>query len=584
MDVQSDTPGRPLSPLSPRTSEGRNAPRSRKGCWTCRSKKVKCDEIRPQCRRCVRLKLLCDYMPRKRESRLRNRTAPSEGARSENEINFQGLLAGSPTSDWFQSLLRQDEARSIATFRIPVPSTSNSSVVLTASDHEAIRYFRTTFAQINHTKNPDFSLYSIMFKIAEVNSVVMHMVLAVGGREMEFQKRLLPEYKQGAGSPLFHYSNALKLMAELVGDESTSSSPGPNFDSLYTALYLMLLYEQRYGDEKCIGFTNHLNGTALILKHQYNSKGGLLPSSSGKNSQAVFLHGHEPKRDQVSLYAARIIMWIIQFDSSAASYGLGSQLLTTLSKLMSTDSGDNHDLSYRHLIDKLEQLHHFSIPLYRIVWGKEYPQSELLDDVENKNVFFLEGACIQLRFMVAQLADLSNTDVESEATKRHISDVSQSIERIRDQFSDLIDVAAGLSVSTNNSQRLVANLRRVVPLYYAVVLYFHQSLSTPEQALGAQQIEALRQIMNLAFQTHKHDGEKAIMRIAWPLFMVGLETNDHLHREWVLNRFSALSNFGYNFRRAYQFLSCVVELQTTIGRRVDVRGRLQSGQFDLFVI
>ncbi|KAF9886200.1 hypothetical protein FE257_011923 [Aspergillus nanangensis] len=39
-------------------------PRSRTGCWTCRSRKVKCDESHPQCNQCTRLGHECDYSPR----------------------------------------------------------------------------------------------------------------------------------------------------------------------------------------------------------------------------------------------------------------------------------------------------------------------------------------------------------------------------------------------------------------------------------------------------------------------------------------------------------------------------------------
>ncbi|KAL2215657.1 fungal-specific transcription factor domain-containing protein [Thermoascus aurantiacus ATCC 26904] len=39
-------------------------PRSRTGCWTCRSRKVKCDEERPTCGQCARLGHICDYRPR----------------------------------------------------------------------------------------------------------------------------------------------------------------------------------------------------------------------------------------------------------------------------------------------------------------------------------------------------------------------------------------------------------------------------------------------------------------------------------------------------------------------------------------
>ena len=39
-------------------------PRSRTGCWTCRTRKVKCDEGRPICGQCTRLGHNCDYSPR----------------------------------------------------------------------------------------------------------------------------------------------------------------------------------------------------------------------------------------------------------------------------------------------------------------------------------------------------------------------------------------------------------------------------------------------------------------------------------------------------------------------------------------
>ncbi|KAL1955043.1 hypothetical protein VTO42DRAFT_334 [Malbranchea cinnamomea] len=39
-------------------------PRSRSGCWTCRGRKVKCDERHPKCAQCTRLGYICDYNPR----------------------------------------------------------------------------------------------------------------------------------------------------------------------------------------------------------------------------------------------------------------------------------------------------------------------------------------------------------------------------------------------------------------------------------------------------------------------------------------------------------------------------------------
>ncbi|KAL3438494.1 hypothetical protein BDV09DRAFT_182754 [Aspergillus tetrazonus] len=45
----------------PRRARVERGKRSRNGCSTCVSKKVKCDETRPQCARCVRLHLVCGW-------------------------------------------------------------------------------------------------------------------------------------------------------------------------------------------------------------------------------------------------------------------------------------------------------------------------------------------------------------------------------------------------------------------------------------------------------------------------------------------------------------------------------------------
>jgi hypothetical protein len=43
--------------------------RVRSGCLTCRSRKVKCDEMRPMCNNCMRLKRRCVYRPKKSQQR-----------------------------------------------------------------------------------------------------------------------------------------------------------------------------------------------------------------------------------------------------------------------------------------------------------------------------------------------------------------------------------------------------------------------------------------------------------------------------------------------------------------------------------
>ena len=54
----------PDAPSALNLPRPRLPPRSRFGCWTCRTRKVKCDEARPECTPCSRLGHKCDYNPR----------------------------------------------------------------------------------------------------------------------------------------------------------------------------------------------------------------------------------------------------------------------------------------------------------------------------------------------------------------------------------------------------------------------------------------------------------------------------------------------------------------------------------------
>lgn len=48
---------------NPNTGATRRPARSKNGCVTCRSRKVRCDETRPRCSHCFRLNLECRWRP-----------------------------------------------------------------------------------------------------------------------------------------------------------------------------------------------------------------------------------------------------------------------------------------------------------------------------------------------------------------------------------------------------------------------------------------------------------------------------------------------------------------------------------------
>ncbi|KAH6873909.1 hypothetical protein B0T10DRAFT_499489 [Thelonectria olida] len=74
------TPGTRQDSQSHRTQQHGYRGRVRSGCLTCRSRKVKCDEERPICNNCVRLKRACVYKPRQGQQRCLTALSPDRTA------------------------------------------------------------------------------------------------------------------------------------------------------------------------------------------------------------------------------------------------------------------------------------------------------------------------------------------------------------------------------------------------------------------------------------------------------------------------------------------------------------------------
>lgn len=473
-------------------------------------------------------------------------------------------------------------------FQLPIPNVGANSLELTTYDHEVLRYYRTSFSEFYHTKNPRYSLFSVMLTVAERSPIVMHLILALAGREIDLKRRDLVErviadqeehrnsqlVSKPTSRALQHYSTALGLMAEVVGHMRGPEAGGVDPDCVLTALYLMLMYERMFGSQQ--GVANHLAGAAIIVgQHCADlARPRLLarePPGGTTDQQIAFSRTAQPGCEpQISQYSARLLVRVAFIDAQATSYGIGGEVIGTLYKAMGRQVGSSTAFSPQHGFESLEQ---YAVTLYRNVWGESYPQTELAEDIENRPVFALLSACLQIRFMISQLSNMLD---RGEDARQPISSVHYAIQATGEHFAGLLAKADGLPIATDGSRCFVANLRFIVPYYHSVILEFLRlTAASPGLELDGRQRDALRGIMNLAVQAFRHEGNKAMLRIACPLFMVALETDDVLHREWVLERFKGLANFGARFERAREFLLRTIDMQQIMGRRVDLQERFR---------
>ena len=106
-------------------------PRSRNGCWTCRQRKVKCDEVQPICGSCSRLAKECEYGQRYKFDELTTRTRRRHkhvsivGSPSWDEKNQARMMARQlytrhqPTLPPFTELSNEDERERKALTQLP---------------------------------------------------------------------------------------------------------------------------------------------------------------------------------------------------------------------------------------------------------------------------------------------------------------------------------------------------------------------------------------------------------------------------------------------------------------------------------
>jgi hypothetical protein len=115
-------------------------------------------------------------------------------------------------------------------------------------------------------------------------------------------------------------------------------------------------------------------------------------------------------------------------------------------------------------------------------------------------------------------------------------------------------------------------------LYYALVITYERKVWKTRPAIAIS--KALQACANL----YEREGVGYLWRIAWPMFVAGLETDDLIYQNWVIERFAAMQDLGENLRRAKLVLEMVCLEQRRAGVQIDYLSRIRSGEFHGFVI
>ncbi|KAG9495608.1 hypothetical protein J7337_012162 [Fusarium musae] len=412
--------------------------RSRGGCQTCRIKKVKCDETRPICRRCVRLELTCDYtrLPRKKYTRrviaspaasspanLITRTdaasTPSDSLIGRGDNSYLGEFGSGSLSDTQSADVSLPPLNTTADDGLALDLSPDCAAILSPSDHSAIHFFRFVLPGMVGTRISMHSGPGLVWKLAQQSPMVLHMVCAVSGQTWsEKTSGSKSDAESRRLRAIQHYRDGLQMLAVATQIPSEITYLPP----VLATLWLMLLYELRFGDGCGIGVDAHLRGATSILLGR--SRLTTSDSSDPRTSQII-----EP--ENFCPVSCRILVWLSHADGGAVLNGFGGYF----NNLLGTSSVDISETEAEGRLQRVRQLQKRSVLANYDLWGRSYPQTELLEDMQCSDLSCFDAECAQLKFMVGSLAAAEHRDNVPHGSWRQ--SVAGAIRNVRSRFIEI---------------------------------------------------------------------------------------------------------------------------------------------------
>ncbi|KLJ10836.1 hypothetical protein EMPG_09850 [Blastomyces silverae] len=268
-------------------------PRTRTGCFSCRRRKKKCDEVKPTCLACIRNQLDCSWpevILRSCRSQLDpqapdfKKASHKYAARLDGDV---GQASKSPPThaDWSSSsdttsggnASEHDTAAiawspGIGAFLSP----TRAGLLLPASQILLAHYLGETGPLISPTPAQDTPFLSWIVPLSYTDDLLMHSVLAVSGSHLCFKMENNSEVERATSQ---HYSLALRCLHSIIKDDALIQDPrmvlSGNLDgSLFTHLratrHLILQLRDKLeqitmdADRKLYGFVMEVYGYIVV--------------------------------------------------------------------------------------------------------------------------------------------------------------------------------------------------------------------------------------------------------------------------------------------------------------------------------
>jgi hypothetical protein len=522
----------------------RRPARSKTGCLTCRTRKVRCDEIRPRCSHCERLNLECKWKTSTGKSDARPGISPTT----------DGFIGGvfQPRLDALDQLFdyasfmwdAPDCLGQLSPEGTQLPDTSvaaarRPSAQVIASplteDRHLIDYFVRTvvppiLAEVETQKRWS-SMRQVLISMSNSNVTVRWAILAFSS--LLYHRQHTP----WLACPPNHYDMALGELASL---RDTSFSMNQRRSLLAT--YFFLAYVDILQDR-----VSHAH------KHL-------------KQAHVLFCQGRAQPFQPIEV---RLLSWLRLLDARAVSAGGEGLFLGDASEAL---------LAAQPSPASIEET-----PEEEMTGNQEGPGLDVEDALfqviyHPGIIFFQKVQSFMGRISKIDPWHRSRGTVEDETEVMNIaSRISKDLRSLYEQRPVLMDHAvAGRLVAPHVSATLAYTITRAfrtyLSNYYASKVHLHR-VAYKHLPLSRDSEHALSQIRSLTrymVETLEPDSSLPVNQL-WPLLMLGSEEKDLGEREWIREQIMRMETVATNAKITAQVLDEVQVRQDTTNARVDIR-------------
>ncbi|KAI9726674.1 MAG: hypothetical protein M1834_008939 [Cirrosporium novae-zelandiae] len=547
------------------SSTSRNK-RSKNGCLPCLSSKVKCAENHPTCQRCAHLRIECEW-PRPRPSlrEIRRGWGPLKSRESFTPRPILPLIEYPPETvasrDLMQPRLEKDGTTSTATkhaqhepceipsgqeghlevddqtslnetstveqslqfqpirgrpqamWRLhtaalipPVSAShipSSSSLIFEAPEHHALQHYQNVLSKSYGTKVSTWSTFTVILRYGRDHPTIMHFLLATSLAQLSQLSGSRDLWSSGKS----HFQLGSQLLVSGMGNYEI------NHCTNMAAFWLVQFTYRTIWGKKAIESMKKLSHAVA----KYVEKHSILELYSSPdilqemNPQAPTTYSKPlPLRERSML--ARFMIWICYSDLEAEFCNAGGYFSDLLFS--------NEDIA--------ETIYHTSQNSLELFYGSEYPYNEVIDDVERSSV-------LELHFQAALVYYKINKAARNSSSLGQFEAIEGQFGEMKKRYSSIFRLA---ELNTPRSGRLVKTIDLILAHFHAVHIYNLRYLLPETRNLDT--VEKLgvivQDLLRITQRVIIPRSTTVSTRLQWPLFMAGIETNDKIYLEWIMQK------------------------------------------------